>query len=277
MNLHQQLLTYNNCYKAKEPIKVQGVMWHSTGANNPNLRRYVQPDDGVLGKNPYNNDWNRAKPDGQSKCTHAFIGKDKKGAVATYQTLPWDINGWHCGGAANKTHIGFEICEDNLKNASYFNAVYKEACELTAYLCKKYNLDPMKDGVVICHSEGYKRGIASNHIDVTHWLKKHGKTMDNVRKDVKALMCISAPAPQPAAKPSSTSATTLYKVQTVASYSTKEEAASIARQMSAAKFSVATIKVGSSYKVQCGAYKVHSNALAQVEKLKAAGFKCAIY
>ena len=33
-----------------------GVMVHSTGANNPYLRRYVQPDDGELGKNRYDND-----------------------------------------------------------------------------------------------------------------------------------------------------------------------------------------------------------------------------
>lgn len=26
-------------------MNVIGVLWHSTGANNPNLKRYVQPDD----------------------------------------------------------------------------------------------------------------------------------------------------------------------------------------------------------------------------------------
>ena len=34
--------------------------------------------------------------------------------MATYQTLPWDHRGWHAGGSANNTHIGFEICEDAL-------------------------------------------------------------------------------------------------------------------------------------------------------------------
>ena len=52
--------------------------------------------------------------------------------------------GWHCGrgknGSANDTHISFEICEDGLEDASYFKAVYQEAVELTAYLCKEYNL-----------------------------------------------------------------------------------------------------------------------------------------
>lgn len=70
-------------------------------------------------------------------CVHAFIGKLKDGSIATYQTLPWNHRGWHAGGDANNTHIGFEICEDNLTDKTYFNKVYKEAVELAAYLCKQ--------------------------------------------------------------------------------------------------------------------------------------------
>ena len=70
---------------------------HSTGANNPKLSRYVGPDDGALGKNLYDNHWNRPKPDKQQKCPHAFIGKLANGTIATYQVLPWDIVGWHSG------------------------------------------------------------------------------------------------------------------------------------------------------------------------------------
>jgi N-acetylmuramoyl-L-alanine amidase len=54
--------------------------------------------------------------------------------------LPWNHRGWHAGGDANNTHIGFEICEDGLTDASYFSAVYKEAVELCVYLCKLYDL-----------------------------------------------------------------------------------------------------------------------------------------
>lgn len=188
MNLQKLIFTENACYKAGKKIKPKGVMVHSTGANNPNLKRYVGPDDGKLGKNIYNNHWNNFHPSGREVCVHAFIGKLKDGSIATYQTLPWDHRGWHAGGSANSTHISFEICEDNLKDATYFNKVYTEAAELTAMLCKMYNLDPMAPGVVICHSEGYKRGIASNHGDVMHWFPKHGKSMDTFRADVKALM-----------------------------------------------------------------------------------------
>lgn len=199
MNLHRCILGANSCFIAGRFITPKGVMWHSTGADNPMLRRYVQPLAGyadyaklieLLGKNPNGNDWNRA---GLNVCVHAFIGKLDDGTVATMQTLPWNMFGWHAGTgtsgkSANSTHISFEICEDALTDADYFNAVYKEGVELTAMLCKEYGLDPLADGVVIDHSEGYKRGIASGHADISHWLKKYGKTMDDVRQDVKKEM-----------------------------------------------------------------------------------------
>jgi N-acetylmuramoyl-L-alanine amidase len=190
MNLHMLILTENACFKAGKTITPKGIMVHSTGANNPNLKRYVGPDDGLLGKNQYNNHWNQDKPVGRQVCVHAFIGKLANGTVATYQTLPWNHRGWHGGsgskGSVNDTHISFEICEDGLTDAAYFNAVYKEATELCAYLCKEYKLDPMADGVIIGHYEGHKRGIASNHADPGHWFPKHGKSMDTFRAEVKS-------------------------------------------------------------------------------------------
>lgn len=193
MDLRKLFLTKNECYIANRSIKPVGVMWHSTGANNPNLKRYVGPDDGALGLNTNGNHWNTARPGGRQVCVHAFIGLLANNRVATYQTLPWDIEGWHSGsgskGSANKLgYIGFEICEDGLQDAEYFAKVYQEAVELTAMLCQRYGLDPRKDGVVICHSEGYKRGIASNHADVMHWFPKHGKSMDTARADVAKLL-----------------------------------------------------------------------------------------
>ena len=183
MNLNKLILTENACYKAGKKITVKGIMVHSTGANNPWLKRYVGPDDGKLGKNQYNNHWNTYHPGGREVCVHGFIGKLADGSVATYQTLPWDHRGWHAGGSANNTHIGFEICEDGLSDKSYFDKVYKEAVELCVYLCKLYGLTEKN---IICHSEGYKQGVASNHGDVMHWFPKHGKSMDTFRADVKA-------------------------------------------------------------------------------------------
>lgn len=195
MNLNKLIFTENACYKAGRKITVKGIMVHSTGANNPWLKRYVGPDDGKLGKNQYNNHWNTYHPGGREVCVHGFIGKLADGSVATYQTLPWDHRGWHAGGSANDTHIGFEICEDDLSDATYFKKVYQEAIELCTYLCKQYGLTEQN---IICHSEGYKKGIASNHGDVMHWFPKHGKSMDTFRADVKAMLTNTKPEDKPA-------------------------------------------------------------------------------
>ena len=185
MNLRKLIFTENACYKAGRKITVKGIMVHSTGANNPWLKRYVGPDDGLLGKNQYNNHWNTYHPGGREVCVHGFIGKLADGTIATYQCLPWDHRGWHAGGSANNTHIGFEICEDGLSDGTYFKKVYQEAVELCAYLCKEYGLT---EADIICHSEGYKKGVASNHGDVMHWFPKHGKSMDTFRAAVKELL-----------------------------------------------------------------------------------------
>lgn len=208
MRLRQQLLTRNECYITGKAIRPKGVMVHSTGANNPNVSRYVpgnpeigqsgnprwnvyHPGGKDIGPHPYIYDQKtkRCKTcGGRQVCVHAFVGKFADGQAGVVQTLPWTTRGWHSGsgkkGSAQNTHIGFEICEDGLSDPEYFQAVYREAVELTAMLCEKYSLDPLADGVVICHQEGYRRGIASNHGDVLHWFPRHGKTMDDFRADV---------------------------------------------------------------------------------------------
>ena len=256
MNLRQLFLTQNDCYKAGKKIKPKGIMVHSTGANNPYLRRYVGPDDGLLGQNKYGNHWNQPRPDGQQKCVHAFIGRLKDGTIATYQTLPWDHRGWHAGGKANDTHIGFEICEDSLTDRNYFNAVYREAVELCAYLCQQFGLTE-KD--IICHAEGAKLGIASNHGDVLHWFPKHGKNMDMFRADVaKKLAEGSTPD-------------VLYYVQTGA-YSNKANADAQYHKVKAAGFDAIIKKSGNLYRVQVGAFSKKANADAFAAKVRAAGF-----
>lgn len=206
-------------------------MVHSTGANNPWLKRYVGPDDGLLGKNQYNNHWNQDKPGGRQVCVHVFIGKLADGSIATYQTLPWNHRGWHAGGTANNSHIGFEICEDGLTDASYFSAVYKEAVELCVHLCKLYGLNE-KD--IICHSEGYKQGIASNHADVIYWFPKHGKIMDTFRVDVKKLLNEEDKSAEPAKKK-------YYRVQ-IGAYTVKANAEAQLAKAKKAGFTDAFIK-----------------------------------
>jgi len=231
MNLKKLILTENECYKVGQKIKPKGIMVHSTGANNPYLRRYIGPDDGLLGENQYNNHWNQLRPGGKQVCAHAFIGKLKNGSIATYQTLPWDHRGWHAGGDANNSHIGFEICEDNLSDASYFNAVYKEATELCAHLCKVYGLTE-KD--ILGHYEGFQKKIASNHGDPRHWFSRYGKSMDTFRADVKKLLTEPAASTPPIKK--------LYRVQ-VGAYSVKSNAEAMLARVKAAGFTDAFIKM----------------------------------
>ena len=180
MNLKQCFLKKNECYIIGAKIIVQGLMLHSTGANNPNISRYVPLEIATP------NNWDTYKPGGREVCVHGFIGRLLNGTIASVQTLPWNMRGWHCAGKANNTHIGIEICEDGLEDLNYFNKVYNEAVELFAYLCKMYNLDPSTQ--IICHCEGHKKGIASNHADVMHWFPKHGKSMDTFREDVKLII-----------------------------------------------------------------------------------------
>ena len=180
MKLHR-ITAYNNaCYEDGQKMKPKGIMIHSTGANNPNLKRYVGPDDGILGKNIYNNHWNTAYPGGKAICCHAFIGKDKHGNIRTYNILPWDMVGWHCGGKANKTHIGIEICEDTTSD-KHFHETFREAVEVAAYLCRLYDIQPKN---IISHKEGNAKGLASNHGDPEHWWKNYGINMNDFRSEV---------------------------------------------------------------------------------------------
>lgn len=187
MKLVQSILTKNPCYTAGRKITVKGLMLHSVGCPQPKASVFIS-------------NWNRASYD--SACVHGFIdGND--GII--YQTLPWNHRGWHAGGAANNTHIGVEMCEpacikytggsnftcsDTVTAKAVVKRTYDAAVELFAMLCKEYKLDPLKDGVIISHKEGCKRGIASNHGDPEHlWSGlKMGYTMDTFRKAVKDKM-----------------------------------------------------------------------------------------
>lgn len=206
------MMTQSTCYKGTKKMAVKGVLWHSTGANNPTIKRYVQPDDNaadrdamirLIGKNAYGNDWNHSSV---QAGLNAWIGKLADGSVAAVQTMPWDYRPWGCGsgskGSCNTGWIQFEICEDGLNDAEYFSKVYKEACELTAYLCQMFGLDPngsvnmngVKVPTILCHADSHKLGLGSNHGDVLHWFPKFGKSMDTVRADVATLMGASADA-----------------------------------------------------------------------------------
>jgi N-acetylmuramoyl-L-alanine amidase len=82
--------------------------------------------------------------------------------------LPWNHRGWHAGGSANNSYIGFEMCEDGLDDKAYLASVYELAAQLCAWLCATYGIDVKN---VIGHYEAHARGMASNHGDPRNWFK----------------------------------------------------------------------------------------------------------
>ena len=188
LTIYQCFFTNSDCYAKPTLATPKGIQVHSTGANNPNLKRYVQPDDGRLGINTAKNSHNRT---GVTVCANAYIGKLADGTPAVYQALPWNYRCWLSGkgvkGNANKLgYIGFEICEDNLTNKDYFmSAVMDLSVKLTAYLCKTYNIPTT---AIHDHCELHALGLASNHGDIQHWLKKYNYTMDDYRIAVEQIL-----------------------------------------------------------------------------------------
>lgn len=174
MEIIEAFATQNKCYKIGSTFTPSGLMLHSVGC--------PQPSAAVFARN-----FNQYQPGGQSVCVHAFIQAD--GSV--YQTLPWLMRAWHCGGAANNTHIGIEMTEPS-SGMSYAEAAkqiagtYHTAVELFAQLCNTYVLNPLADGVIIGHAEGHRRGVASNHADPELLWNTYGMgyTMDGFRQDV---------------------------------------------------------------------------------------------
>ena len=178
MDIVEAFATKNRCYQAAIPLYPQGIMLHSIGT--------PQPSAAVLARY-----FDQYQPGGQSVCVHAFVQAD--GTV--YQTLPWEMRGWHCGGAANGTHIGVEMTEPGAgmpyaAAAEQITGTYRTAVALFAQLCEMYSLDPLADGVIIGHAEGHRRGVASNHADPEYLWNAYGMgyTMDGFRQDVYAEM-----------------------------------------------------------------------------------------
>ena len=186
MEIIRYYQTENPCFKTGRKITPSGIVVHSTGANNPYIKRYVGPDDGILGVNKYGNHWNKASA---NKCVHAWIGKVADGSLKIYQTLPWDYRCWGVGsgknGSYNASHIQFEICEDGLQNEDYYRKAFDLAIGLSAFLCKKFSIKPEN---IVGHYEAWAAGYGSNHGDPRTWQRKFGGSMAQFRADVKTLL-----------------------------------------------------------------------------------------
>lgn len=198
MQLIQRYLTKNPYYKNNidridsryrdfQDYGPKGLMLHSVGCAQPDAQVFISKWD--------NESYTRA-------CIHAFIDANT-GVV--WQTMPWNFRCPHCGGSANNTHIGVEMCEskwikypasggvnfeilDRTKAVEDCLRTYHAAVELFAMLCTEWNLNPMID--IYTHKEGGIKGIASKHVDPEHYWSRLGMnyTMDTFRRDVKDCM-----------------------------------------------------------------------------------------
>ncbi len=193
MELVQSFATENPCYKAGKKIAVKGLVLHSVGCPQPSAEVFVK----------------RFNSAGAKVCVHGFVDAET-GRV--YQILPWDYKAWHCGGQANKTHIGVEMCEpscirytgganitcsDEEKAREAVRRTLRSAVELFAFLCGQFGLNPLEDGVIISHKEGHDRGVASGHADPDHLFRQlhMNYTMDDFRRAVADTMNKTAGTP----------------------------------------------------------------------------------
>lgn len=189
-NIIKAYAVKNLCYQTGKKMTPAGIVVHSTGANNPYLKRYVDCP-GEVGKNAYGNHWNTPTPGGKKVCVHAFIGYDKNKRVRVAEILPLTICCWGVGSGSKGSYnydppyIQFEICEDALTDKKYYQEAFGVAAQYCAYICREYGLSVDH---VIGHREAYQKGYGSNHSDPEHWMKKFGETMADFRERVSVLL-----------------------------------------------------------------------------------------
>lgn len=172
MEIIKNILTKNACYTRGITIVPTQIMLHSTAVKGAPAKNFLKS-------------WNTAYPNNKAVCVHAFVDPGK-----AYQTLPWNMRGWHCGGNGNNYAIGFEICEpSDYNDKKYFLEIKKTALELCVYLCKEFNLKA-KDVTSHCEAcRRYGKAYASNHSDLDHWWKKYfDYTMDDFRDELEDML-----------------------------------------------------------------------------------------
>ena len=183
-------LTQNPCYRLGRTIRVRGLMLHSVGTPQPDPLVFIRQFD---------------SPDYTRACVHGFVGPEE-----TWVTLPiletpgTAMRGWHGGmTASNDAYIGIEMTEpdtirytggasfqvlDRESALGHVRQVLARAEDLFTRLCRFHGLDPLADGVILSHTEGFRWGIATNHTDPEHLWTGLGMdyTMDRFRRNVAA-------------------------------------------------------------------------------------------
>lgn len=181
--------TNNGAYKAGRNITASGSVNHSIGC--------AQPSVDVI----YNNMNNTSAKWGVT----AILGDFHKGPGRIILALPlkptrrnWGV-GSGSKGSFNNSHVQWEVCEpsghtyaggtmigyDAEKNAEYFARMWSLLVKWNVYIALELGLSAED----ICdHAESHRAGMGSNHADLGHWLPKHGKSMNDLRAEVAAIL-----------------------------------------------------------------------------------------
>lgn len=199
MQIITNYMTKHGLYNVKD-IAPKGAFLHSVGCAVDKAEKWWDR-------------WN--KPTYDDASVHGFIDDEKVIiALPCMEKKGVARKSFHV--ARNATHekyLSFEMCEyggirytgkgaewDHSNEAqviAYAKKTYKNAVEFFAKLCAFHGWDPLEDGVILSHYEGYKRGIASGHEDPEHIWKYAGLTMDGFRKDVaKAMGAVKEETPK---------------------------------------------------------------------------------
>ena len=88
---------------------------------------------------------------------------------------------------------------------------------------------------IMCHRDSYDYGMGSAHSDVRHWFERYGKTMEDVRKDVAALMKNTSSTPTATIKPNETTTVTSPSTQASPIYRVRKTWADSKSQIGAYK------------------------------------------
>lgn len=213
LNIVEDILTKNDCYKVGKTISPIGLQLHTIGAaqnTSKALRDY----------------WNQS---GVEACVHYCVDAESEGLIRHF--LPDNRRSWGDGGFGNANLITVELMESDymkytgganytVTNESKFKSdvtrAYNTAVYFFAYKCKQYGWNPlekMSNGLyrISSHDEGRRLGLSTAHVDPTHIWNRYGWTMDQFRRDVKKVMDggeISINTDT-----SSTSSTTYYRVR----------------------------------------------------------------
>lgn len=162
---------------------------HDTAANEPHAGRFTDASKWLEEKGywvrKYNNHWNKITC---RKEVHGFGGLDARGNFLIAQHLPFDFAAWGCAGKFNYdpvARIQVETCEDNKKNAEYYNLAMENVAAFFAWLIQQGICDCTAADVVD-HRTAHKMGGANNHGDIWDWASAQGENYKDYMNNFRA-------------------------------------------------------------------------------------------